>query len=376
MKKAQHNIGIITKPIGLAGFVPLSNLVEIVSSCSDFTYIITGMDGMNLRKKNYPKVYIVGVPYKYRSNTYIRTLNHIFMQLRISFKLLRLAKSVDIWIFFLDSHALLLPVVTAKLMRKKIIFALTASLTKSAKLTGDTLANVLVCSEAINYKLSTIITIYSPNLTKEWNLEKYKDKICIAHEHFLDSDKFKIKKKFDERENLVGYIGRLSEVKGVLNFVNTIPEILKERSEIKFLIGGDGELRDKVEEYIDTENLNNNVELTGWIPHDELPDHLNDLKLLIIPSYSEGLPNIMLEAMACGTPVLASPVGTIPDVIKDGETGFIVKDNSPACIAETVMRALEHPDLEGIVENARAMVEQEFTYEAAVERYRKILEGF
>ena len=121
------------------------------------------------------------------------------------------------------------------------------------------------------------------------------------------------------------------------------------------------------------ENLNNKVELTRWIPHDELPDYLNELKLLILPSYTEGLPNIMLEAMACGTPVLATPVGAIPDVITDGETGFILENNSPECIAENVMRALNHHDLEKIVKNARELVEKEFTYEAAVKRYRAIL---
>ena len=229
MKKVQQNIGIITKPIGKAGFGPLSNLVKIVSSFSDSTYVITGMEGMNLRKKEYPRVHIVGLSYKYWSNICIRTINHIFMQLRISFKLIGLAKSADIWIFFLDSQALLLPVTTAKLMRKKIIFALAASLTKSAKATKDTFANVLVHSEAINYKLSTRIILYSQNLIKEWNLEKYKNKICIAPRHFLDFNKFKTKKKFDERENLVGYIGRLSEEKGTLNFVKAIPMVLKKK---------------------------------------------------------------------------------------------------------------------------------------------------
>jgi glycosyltransferase involved in cell wall biosynthesis len=375
MNKRHQNIGIITKPISKAGFGPLSNLVDVLCHLSRSLYVITGMDGMNLLKKKYPRVYIVGIPYNYRSNIYIRTLNHIFMQLRISFKLIRLAKSVDIWIFFLDSHALLLPVVTAKLMRKKIIFVLTASLSKSALLTGDTLANVLVRSEAINYKLSTCIILYSKNLIKEWNLEKYKNKIYIAHRHFLDFENFKIRKNLEERENLVGYIGRLSEVKGVLNFIEAIPEILKERSEIKFLIGGEGQLRDEIENYLDAENLNNKVELTGWIPHDELPDYFDVLKLVVLPSYTEGLPNIMLEAMACGTPVLASAVGVIPDVIKDEENGFIMENNSPKCIAENVINALGYTDLEGIVKNARELVEQEFTYDAAVEGYRGILES-
>ena len=78
--------------------------------------------------------------------------------------------------------------------------------------------------------------------------------------------------------------------------------------------------------------------------------------------------------MGCGTPVLATPVGGVPDVINDGNIGFIMKDNSPERIAENVMRALEHPNLDEIVKNARALVEREFTYEAAVKRYRRILE--
>ena len=102
-------------------------------------------------------------------------------------------------------------------------------------------------------------------------------------------------------------------------------------------------------------------------------DYLNELKLLVLPSYTEGLPNIMLEAMACGTPVLATPVGAIPDVIKDGETGFIMENNSPERIAENVIRALNDSNLDIIVKNARELVEKDFTYEAAVERYRKIL---
>ena len=60
-------------------------------------------------------------------------------------------------------------------------------------------------------------------------------------------------------------------------------------------------------------------------------------------------------------------------MIKDGETGLIIEDNSPQCIAENVTRALNYPDLDRIVKNARKLIEEEYTYEAAVERYRKIL---
>ena len=370
MKKP--NIGIVTVPIIEAANIPLSNLIEIVYPLSNNLYLITGNDGYTFFKED-ERIHVYGIRHEKGKNIITMVAKHIYAQLKISYILFKLRGGIDFYIFFFGEDRLVLPMLTVKLLDKeaKII---SASPDHTIKFAKDIPHRILKHLVHINRSLSNRILLYSENLINEWDMEKYKNKILIAHRHFLDFNKFKIKKQLDERDNLVGYIGRLSEEKGVLNFVKAISEILKGRDEIKFLIGGDGELRDEIERFLDEENLNERVKLVGWIPHDKLPDYLNKLKLVVLPSYTEGLPNIMLEAMACGTPVLAMSVGGIPEVIEDGNTGFILENNSPECIAKNVIRVLNYQNLDKIVENARRLVEKEFTYAAAAGRYRKILE--
>ena len=365
-------IGIVTTPIGKAGINALLNVINIMLHFSNGIYIITGNEFTKENILN-DKIHIISIYYNYDLGG-VKFIQFVSMQLKISFNLFKIVRNIDFFIFFYGG-ILILPMLASKILNKKVIIVVTGSSSKSSKSRGSLYSEPLHILERINYFLSNRIILYSPNLVKEWNLEKYRDKIYIAHKHFLDFNKFKIKKRFDEREDLIGYIGRLSGEKGALNFVKAIPEIIKGRDDLEFLTGGDGQLQNEIEKYLDENNLNKKVKLAGWIPHNDLPDCLNKLKLLVLPSYSEGLPNIMIEAMACGTPFLATPVGGIPDVIKDSETGFIMENNSPGCIAENVIRALEHSNLDKIVKNARELVEKEFTYEVAVERYQKILEN-
>ena len=86
-------------------------------------------------------------------------------------------------------------------------------------------------------------------------------------------------------------------------------------------------------------------------------------------------PTVHDYAMACATLVLATPVGAIPDVIIDGKTGFIMENNSPECIAENGIRALNSPDLERIAEEGRRFVEEYYTFESTVEIWKSILQS-
>lgn len=375
MEKEHPIIGIVTFPISQAGVIPLSNLVNIFCPLSDEIHLITGGAGYTFFMKS-KKLHTYQVEHRAGTNAvFRRAINYIWTQLRISCKLMRLTRSVDLWIFFIGGEGLILSLLTAKLLGKNVIIASAGSGFKVAQAQKDPLARALALLQNVTYRLSDKIIIYSERLIEQQNLQKYRNKISIAQKHFLDFDEFKAKKKLDERDNLIGYIGALSKVKGVPNLLEAIPQVLARKSDVEFVIGGDGQLRAEIEGYLDKESLIGKVKLLGWIPHDELPKYLNELKLLILPSYTEGLPNIILEAMACGTPVLATAVGAIPDVIRNGETGFIMENNSPECIARNVIRALTHANLEEIAKNAHALVEREFTYEAAVKKYRNILDS-
>jgi len=373
MTEKQLDIGIITFPISEAGTIPLSNLINVLCPLSNELHVVTGGAGYTSFVEN-KNVHIHGVEHKAGArNVFARAINYVWTQSRMLCKLIKLKKEVDLWLFFVGAEGLVLPMLTAKLLGRGVIIASAGSGLKVAQAQRDRLAKILSLLQSITYRLSDRIIMYSERLIEEHGLQKYRRKIQIAPRHFLDFNRFKITRRLGERDDCVGYIGALSKVKGVSNFLEAIPKALEQKNKLEFLIGGSGQLQGEIEVYLGNQGLNRKVKLLGWIPHDELPNYLNDLKLLVLPSYTEGLPNIILEAMACGTIVLATAVGAIPDVIKDGETGFVMEDNSPECIASNIIKALNHPNLEQITKNARTLIETEFTYEKAVERYRKIL---
>ncbi len=365
-------ICLITEPIGYASKAPVSNLVNLLLPLSNEIKFITGNIGCNLFKDN-KKIRSYGMQYKLGSNFMVKIIRYLSMQLKISYIFINVGVKSDLVIFFIGSNTLLLPIIATKLFRKKVVLVLSGSFKNTLKFANNWFWIPVEILEKLNYSLANFIVLYSQNFIDEYEMNKYEKKILINHEHYIDFNKFKINIGLNERGNVIGYIGRLSEEKGILNFVSSISVLANEMNEREFLIVGDGSLREGIENYFTSKNLSKKVKIVGWIPHEELPEYFNHLKLLVIPSYTEGLPNIMLEAMACGTPVLATPVGAIPDIIKDSETGFIMESNSPNCIAANVVRALEHPDLENIAKRARIIVENNFSYDKVVDQWKQIL---
>jgi glycosyltransferase involved in cell wall biosynthesis len=370
----KFNLGVITFPIDGEGVTPLADLLDLLCPLSGATNLITGGQGY-LAFKNDKRIDIHEIIHEVHRNQFMRVLAYITTQIKICQKMLTL-KDTNLWVFFIGGDTLLLPMLTAWLLRRKKLLIFPGSSQEILGTYHDNLQVPAKILSRINCGIADKIILYSPNLIKEWEMGKYEDKITIAPQNFIDFDKFKYKKNFDERDNLVGYIGRLSKEKGFMNFLLSIKETIKEKKDLKFIIVGDGESREEMNQFIKKNGLSNVIQFEGWVENNKLPDYLNDLKLIVIPSYTEGLPNVMLESMACGTPVLANSVGSIPDVITDELNGFLMERNIPEVISMNILRSLDHHDLAKVSENALRLVEEEYNYENVFKKYKQILKSF
>ena len=236
-----------------------------------------------------------------------------------------------------------------------------------------------IFTEEICHALSDLIIMPSKKMLSELGLRGHADKVHTAVGIInLDFfDEFKIVNDYKGRKNAVGYVGGLARSKGILNLFEGIRIIVNNLGDKAphFLIIGGGELYSYLKNKLDTYKLSNHVFLTGHMPHKALPKYYNEMKLLILPSYTEGLPSVILEAMACGTPVLTTSVGAISDIIKDGETGFLLKSNDPKHIAGKIIELLNKLELlEQVSNNSYNYIRENFSYERTLESWRRILQ--
>jgi len=369
----KFNIAVITCPFhDEVGKATLENFIEVLEPLSNELVIITG-DFPRWPGENVHTIRLKTDVHK--GPVPLGAIKAVWADLMASFYIIKMSRRVDIVIFHIGTAAHLLSGLTARLLlgKKTVVCVTGLAFQTTRQKYGRAIAGLGRLYELIRFALADQIGVASPAAVDAMQLSGYREKIAINWALYINTDLFKVTKDFDKRGNLVGYVGRLVEGKGIMEFIDAMPVILKSRDDTRFLIGGGGPLHDKIVNKLQTVGLSDKVRLAGWIPHDELPNWLNELRLLVLPSASEGLPGIVQEAMPCGAVVLATPVGGIPDLVKDGETGFILENGTPECIASSVIRALAHPNLGGIAGNARRLIERDYTRDAMTEKYRVAL---
>ena len=141
------------------------------------------------------------------------------------------------------------------------------------------------------------------------------------------------------------FLGLVCEEKGIFNLVDVIADNKeKYRNKIKLLIGGNGKTK-QLTDLIKKNQLEDMIEFLGWIDNKKKIIVLNKADVYILPSYIEGLPVSVLEAMSYGMAVISTNVGGIPEIVKNKENGLLIEPGNLKQIEESMDCLLENPEL-------------------------------
>lgn len=167
-------------------------------------------------------------------------------------------------------------------------------------------------------------------------------------------------------------VGRLSPDKGFSNLIEAAAEVCRRCAEVGFLLIGDGPLAPKLMKQIRSHRLQDRFVLSGFRRDvDRLLPHAT---MLVQSSYREGLPNVVLEAMAAAIPVVATSAGGTPELVVDHETGLIIPPGDPQAIVDGVMSLLGDSILRASMGVAgRKRVEEQFTFRTQVAAYARLI---
>jgi glycosyltransferase involved in cell wall biosynthesis len=140
------------------------------------------------------------------------------------------------------------------------------------------------------------------------------------------------------------YVGEIREEKGIFVLLEAFEQFHRDYPDTRLKLVGDGPAEDDVQYWISREGLDDVVTATGQVAHREALERIAQADVLILPSASEGLPRVIVEAMEIGTPVVSTPVGSVPDIVNHEETGMLI-ERSPESLCDTLDRLFEDPML-------------------------------
>jgi glycosyltransferase involved in cell wall biosynthesis len=228
------------------------------------------------------------------------------------------------------------------------------------------------------------------NATKNAILSVYKVKNIKIIPMGVDLNSFNPNKRDDSLKKELGIekefiltVGRLAEEKGTKYLIEAMPSVLKEFPKAKLIVVGYGPEKESLEKLTGELNLRENVNFVGKILHEELPRYYATADLFVGPSIvaksgsAEGLGVVFLESIASGTPVIGSNVGGIPDIIKNHETGILVKQKNSLRIAEGIIKLLKSKELSRyLVKNARKHVKSNYSWDIVANKFSEVYNKF
>ena len=161
-------------------------------------------------------------------------------------------------------------------------------------------------------------------------------------------------------DRIILFVGRIVPQKGIDKLVQAVSRLQDKQGIRLVVIGGDDRSRAEMQRLKDLARslrIEDSVSFLGLIAHDELPFFYSAADVCVVPSYHESFGLVVLESLACGTPVVATKVGGAETLIRPGETGYLVKNNDPHCLADSISQLmLELPSRQGTASSIRESV--------------------
>lgn len=203
------------------------------------------------------------------------------------------------------------------------------------------------------------------------------------HGWFNKQREITAKDNLKKGDRVIITVSRLVEKNGIEYLIKAMPELPEN---YKLRIVGDGQLRKELEKLTEELKLTNRVQFHGKVNHNDIRyyyeasteaenDKFYVYSVFVRPSLSEGLGNVFLEAMSLSVPVIATPVGGIPDFLRDGETGWFCKVKDPHSIAEKIKFVFAESNKNKVwqvIERAKKLVEEEYNWGGIASKMRNI----
>ena len=230
-----------------------------------------------------------------------------------------------------------------------------------------------------------IITVSKETMKYVLRLGADKTKTSVIY-NGVDIDYFHPVNKEESRKRLglpknrkvILSVRRLVYKNGLDTLIESAPLLTRDHPDILFVVAGKGPSRKLIEDRIKELKIDANIKLTGFVPDNLLPLYYDAADYFVLPSASgEGLPLVLLEAMACGLPVIATTVGGTPEIIKHMKSGILVPPRNPEAMAEIMSKLLSEETLgPKIGEEARRIVENRYTWEKNLLQLQNIYKEF
>lgn len=198
----------------------------------------------------------------------------------------------------------------------------------------------------------------------------------IIIENMIDFDRYKdieINKRSDEETVIVLFMAWVSKEKGIYELLAAAKKLKEENTKFKLLIGGLGKDYEKAVTIVEDSGLSDCVEFRGWVLGENKIEILNQSDIFVLPTYFDGYPNSLMEAMASGKACIATKVGSIPDMITNYKTGILIDKENEQQLYESIKVLVEDQKLRlELGANARKKTEAVNSIPAGISKYKKI----